>query len=345
MATRAVPPIEAVDQHARPVPLEGRAGRHRQPVRSQPRRLQRQLTRRPEPHQPAINGNGTFVGGTANNVYPLVRGMYNKREDEINAFGWNNEFNSAQARVTADVSWSKAEPRRAQPREQHAAAAGAAARHASTSASTGNGFSHHAPGPGLLQPGHLFLANTIYGSGYGKTPKVDGRAEGLQAQRQLRRARSLEVLRRLRLRRQLRRPREDQAPAGRQHQPRRAGRHDDRLATCSIGSVDLGFAGVGCIPSWNVPGAVGALHDLRANETLSTWSPKAWTVNEEITTAYAAGQHRHRMGFGVRCAATSACRSSAPTSPRTPTTATARAAGQRQACSTTARPTPTCCPA
>ena len=36
---------------------------------------------------PVINGNNTFTGGTANNVYPLVRGMYNYREDEINAFG------------------------------------------------------------------------------------------------------------------------------------------------------------------------------------------------------------------------------------------------------------------
>ena len=44
----------------------------------------------------------------ANNVYPLVRGMYNKREDEINAFGWNNEFTVGQARIVADISWSKA---------------------------------------------------------------------------------------------------------------------------------------------------------------------------------------------------------------------------------------------
>ncbi|MCX5511807.1 hypothetical protein, partial [Pseudomonas sp. BJa3] len=46
-------------------------------------------------------------GGTANNVYPLVRGMYNYREDEINAFGWNNEFNVGAVRLVADVSWSK----------------------------------------------------------------------------------------------------------------------------------------------------------------------------------------------------------------------------------------------
>src|SRR5207342_1290905 len=57
---------------------------------------------------PVINDNGTFVGGTVNAVYPLVRGMYNKRDDEINAFGWKNEFTVGSASVVADISWSKA---------------------------------------------------------------------------------------------------------------------------------------------------------------------------------------------------------------------------------------------
>jgi hypothetical protein len=55
-----------------------------------------------------INDNGTFTDGVAQNVYPLVRGMYNKREDKIDAFGWNNEFSVGSARISADVSYSKA---------------------------------------------------------------------------------------------------------------------------------------------------------------------------------------------------------------------------------------------
>ena len=58
---------------------------------------------------PVINSNGTFTGGVASGVYPLVRGMYNKREDEINAVGWNNQFSVGEAAVVADISWSKAE--------------------------------------------------------------------------------------------------------------------------------------------------------------------------------------------------------------------------------------------
>ncbi|WP_031340894.1 TonB-dependent receptor, partial [Xanthomonas maliensis] len=58
---------------------------------------------------PQVNGNNSMTGGTANNVYPLVRGMYNKREDKIDAFGWNNEFSfESGVRLNADLSYSKA---------------------------------------------------------------------------------------------------------------------------------------------------------------------------------------------------------------------------------------------
>jgi iron complex outermembrane receptor protein len=44
---------------------------------------------------PARRSTATAPSSAArpDNLYPLVRGMYNKREDEIRAFGWNNEFN------------------------------------------------------------------------------------------------------------------------------------------------------------------------------------------------------------------------------------------------------------
>ncbi|MGF1954227.1 hypothetical protein, partial [Lactococcus lactis] len=57
-----------------------------------------------------VNGNNTFVGGTASGLYPLVRGMYNNRKDDIDAFGWNNKLKLAGgASLTADVSYSKAD--------------------------------------------------------------------------------------------------------------------------------------------------------------------------------------------------------------------------------------------
>ena len=53
------------------------------------------------------------------------------------------------------------------------------------------------------------------------------------------------------------------------------------------GLVDLGFAGVGMIPSWNVPGAVSRYMTFNPSEASAAYLiPKAWTVSEEITTGY-----------------------------------------------------------
>ena len=57
---------------------------------------------------PVINGNNTFTGGSVSGLYPLVRGMYNKREDKINAVGWNNKFTLGGLTLNADASYSKA---------------------------------------------------------------------------------------------------------------------------------------------------------------------------------------------------------------------------------------------
>ncbi|WP_431265988.1 TonB-dependent receptor plug domain-containing protein [Roseateles chitinivorans] len=58
---------------------------------------------------PTTNANGTQTGGTLLNAYPLVRGMYNKRDDKIVATGWNNKlkFESGLS-LTADVNYSRA---------------------------------------------------------------------------------------------------------------------------------------------------------------------------------------------------------------------------------------------
>ena len=56
---------------------------------------------------PQVNANGSFTGGTASGVYPLVRGMYNKRKDKIDAFGWNNEFNFSGVKLVADLNYSR----------------------------------------------------------------------------------------------------------------------------------------------------------------------------------------------------------------------------------------------
>ena len=54
--------------------------------------------------------NGEVVGGTFNNVRPVLRNDLNTQDDEIFAIGWNNKFKfSEDWSALADISYSKAE--------------------------------------------------------------------------------------------------------------------------------------------------------------------------------------------------------------------------------------------
>jgi len=235
---------------------------------------------------PVVNSNNTLTGGVVTNVYPLVRGMYNKREDKIDAVGWNNEFNVGSARLVADISYSKAtrdelnleNNTQLLPRKQLDTLA---------LDFRNSGFSQIVPGRDYSDPSTLFLTNTIYGSGYGKVPKVEDELKSAKLAASF------------------------PAPAaigkwfsdidvglnyaGRykeKHQPEgniNLGAQGDTTIAPDLqyGLVDLGFAGLGFIPSWNVPGAVSRYMTFAPNEDASYLVAKAWAVDEKITTGYA----------------------------------------------------------
>ncbi|HRG15161.1 MAG TPA: TonB-dependent receptor [Pseudomonadota bacterium] len=232
-----------------------------------------------------INGNGTFVGGTANNLYPLVRGMYNKREDEIHAIGWNNLFNVGSAEVVADVSWSQA-TRDELNLENNTQLAPAPQLDSIDLDFNSGGFSQLNPGRDYSNPAQLFLRNTIYGSGYGKTPKVDDELLGVRVSATMAAPDAVsdafsnfEFGFNYADREKDKRQPEGSINVGAQGDTAIA---DD----LQYGLVDLGFAGVGLIPSWNVPGAVDRYMIFEPNENAPYLVAKAWTVNEEIGTAY-----------------------------------------------------------
>src|SRR5262249_22310074 len=125
-----------------------------------------------------VNDNGTMTGGTASGVYPLVRGMYNKREDKIDAYGWNNEFTfDSGIRLNADVSYSKA-TRDELNLENNTQLAPMPQLDTSNLTYHNNDFSQLVPGRDYSDPNSLYLTNTIYGSGYGKVPSVEDRLKG-----------------------------------------------------------------------------------------------------------------------------------------------------------------------
>ncbi|MFC5570334.1 TonB-dependent receptor [Lysobacter yangpyeongensis] len=232
-----------------------------------------------------VNGNGTFTDGVAHNIYPLVRGMYNKREDKIDAFGWNNDFSVGSARINADISYSKAK-RDEVNLENNTQLAPAPQLDSLTLHYSGSGFSQLTPGLDYSDPNALFLRGTIYGSGYGKTPKV------------------VDELKSFRLTASLPAPgfagswfsgidvglnyadREKE-----KHQPEgniNVGAQGDTTIAPDLqyGLVDLGFAGVGLIPSWNVPGAVARYMTFDPNEDAPWLISKAWSVSEKLTTGF-----------------------------------------------------------
>lgn len=233
---------------------------------------------------PTINGNDTFTGGVASGVYPLVRGMYNEREDEINAIGWSNEFSVGQVRFFADASYSKAK-RNETNLENNTQLLPAPQLDSVALDFRSGGFSQLSPGRDYSNPANLFLSNTIYGSGYGKTPKVEDELTGFKLSASIPAPAALGWFSDIDVgvnyadRSKNKRQPEGNINLGAQGNTAIG---DD----LQYGLVDLGFAGVGLIPSWNVPGAVARYMTFNPVEDLNYLIPKAWTVDEEITTGY-----------------------------------------------------------
>jgi len=232
-----------------------------------------------------INDNGTFTDGVAQNVYPLVRGMYNKREDKIDAFGWNNEFSVGSARISADVSYSKAK-RDELNLENNTQLAPAPQLDSLTLHYSGSNFSQLTPGLDYSDPTKLFLRGTIYGSGYGKTPKVEDELKSFRLSASLPPPGFVDSL-------------FSGIDVGLNYADREKEKHQPEgdilvgaqgettiAPDLQYGLVDLGFAGVGFIPSWNVPGAVARYMTFDPNENAPWLISKAWSVSEKLSTGY-----------------------------------------------------------
>ncbi|NUS60605.1 MAG: TonB-dependent receptor [Lysobacter sp.] len=233
---------------------------------------------------PNINGNGTLTGGNVINVFPLVRGMYNRREDSIDAVGWNNEMKFGEAVVTADLSWSKSH-RDEQLLENNTQLVPGSFDTMNVNF-PGSDFATLDPGLDYSDSHSLFLQNTIYGSGYGKVPRVVDELKGFNVNANL--------------------PSPDAfgtffsdfdigAHYGEREKTKQQPEGNINLGAQGVtsigddlqyGLVDLSFAGVGWIPSWNVPGAVARYMIFEPNSNASYLVSKEWTVNEDIGSAW-----------------------------------------------------------
>ncbi|NRF68322.1 TonB-dependent receptor [Aquincola sp. S2] len=239
--------------------------------------------------QTTVNDNHTQTGGTITNVFPLVRGMYNKREDKIHALGWNNRFSfDGGASVVADLNYSKAK-RDELSLENNSQLNPAAGTYFDTMklAFNSGDFSKMTTALRYDDPSKLFLRGTIYGSGYGKVPKVEDELTGVKLTANLPLASPMvglvsdvDVGVNYADRSKQKRQPEGNINVGAQG--------DTTIASdLQYGLVDLGFAGLGNIPSWNVPGAVARYMTFNPTDTENYLISKAWNVDEKTATAFA----------------------------------------------------------
>ncbi len=240
---------------------------------------------------PTYNSNNTLTGGTLSYAYPLIRGIYNKRDDKIVAGGWNNKFKFDNgASLMADLNYSKATRDEVilENNTQLSRAGGVPYDTVQLAYRSGN-FSQIVPTLDYSDPTKLVLTDTIYGSGYGKTPRVKDELTGFKLVGNLPAPAALQnwfadfdvgvnYADRSKTKRQ---------PEG---PLTLKGKADVAIASdLQFSPVNLGFAGLGTIPAWNVPAAINRYMDFNPTEDRPWLVYKAWDVSEKTTTVFFKG--------------------------------------------------------
>ena len=232
---------------------------------------------------PVVNGNKTVTSATIASMYPLVRGMYNKREDEISAIGLNNKFKFGTVSLDADISYSKA-TRDEVSLENNTQLVPSPQFESSNVRFNSGSFSTFSAARDYSNLANLPLRGTIYGSGYGKTPKVEDELTGFKLVGSMPSPTSLFADLSAGLA-YTDRTKQKSQPEGNINLPN--GVSQTVIGSdLSYGTVNLGFAGLGNIAAWNVPGAVARHMVFNPAIDQPYLVAKSWTVDEKITTAF-----------------------------------------------------------
>ena len=238
---------------------------------------------------PVTTSNGVLTGGTANNVYPLVRGMYNKRKDDIKAAGWATTYKTQAVSITGDLSYSKA-TRDELNLENNTQISSTSTTPTPFLDNVGLGFNagnfaQLTTGRSYASPSNLYIRDTIYGSGYGKVPHVDDELKSarLSANIPLDRFSIASVDVGVNFSDRTKNKRQPEANILLKGSPTTIS------SDLQYPLVDLGFAGSGMIPSWNVPAVVAKYMTFNPTEDAGYLVAKAWQVKEKITTGYIKG--------------------------------------------------------
>ena len=254
-------------------------------------------------HTPSLNydsamiTNGTLNGGVASGIYPLVRGEYNNREDAIRTVGWANKFKFKDWSLLADVNYSRAKRDEIYQEinmQRRNAAGGAQLDTMTVNWATG-GFPTLYGTQNYSDPSQLFTGNSIYGAGYGRTPHIEDSLRGYKLIANFASPALLDTV-------------FSEFEVGMNYTGRTKKKRQPEAAEQTVGaqvvspdllyaSTDLGFAGSGTIPSYNVPGVIAKYFDPFNPDPISPGAvARAWDVTENITTAYIKGNLETHLG-------------------------------------------------
>ncbi|MES2164137.1 MAG: TonB-dependent receptor [Pseudomonadota bacterium] len=234
--------------------------------------------------------NGTLLGGTATGAYPLVRGQYNNRKDEIRTAGWANKFNFGGWSLLADANYSEA--KRDETYLEN---------NLQLQSATGGAFNDPLMTVGWT-PGHfatiggkldysdatkLYTGNSIYGYGSTYSPHLKDTLKSFKLAATLP---APEMMDKYLSGFDIGMNYSDRTKTKRQPSGQLFAKGNPTISSDLLyAPVDLGFAGSGIVPSWNVPGVIAKYFnpiDYSLANNAGTIS-RAWDVTEKISTGYA----------------------------------------------------------
>lgn len=232
---------------------------------------------------PVLDGN-ILVGGTATGLYPLVRGIYNSREDKLSALGWNNKYKLDAWTFTGDLSYSKAEREEQilETNAQYRSATGTAVLDTGTFALPSGRFPTASYGLNYSDAARIQIGPSIYGAGYGKVPHVKDELTSFKLQGNY----ALDGFFR-------------DVDFGFNYGDREKNKRQPEaslnatafqpLAAEFLNSpTNLNFAGLGSVVSWNVLNVLGSYYNpfKPSDNEFGYLIQKTWKVREKISTSY-----------------------------------------------------------
>ncbi|CAN5819079.1 TonB-dependent receptor [soil metagenome] len=246
--------------------------------------------------------NGTLLGGTATGAYPLVRGQYNNREDQIRTAGWGNKFKFDGWSLLADMNYSSAKRDETYLENNLQLRSATGGPLNDTALKVGWATGNFATLSGQLNysdPSKLYTGNSIYGFGSTYAPKLDDTMKSFKLVATLPVPGLLDSVfgdvdvgvnysDRTKTKRQ---------PGGQLTATGNPTISNDLLYT----PVNLGFAGSGIVPSWNVPGVIAKYFDPVTYSVANNSDAikRAWDVTEKITTSFVKANIDSQLGFAT----------------------------------------------